>query len=219
MRAKNRDLSGLTMAPYIAKLPTGTRVGKCFVEYDTMKAEPYLAGKRILAVDDEPDILESIVDILQDSVVDCASTYDSASEKLKNNRYDLVILDIMGVNGLKLLEEAVERNFPAVMLTAHAVNPEALATCIRKGAISYLPKETLPELNELLAAIFKAHEEGEPSWKLLFDKLGDFFEQRFGPNWKEKDKPFWSEFDRTYLVGKGIQERVVHDERISGKGV
>jgi DNA-binding response OmpR family regulator len=189
------------------------------VGYETMEEKRYLAGKRILAVDDEPDILESIVDILHDSSVDCASNYDSGSERLKNNRYDLVILDIMGVNGLKLLEEAVERNLPAVMLTAHAINPESLATCIRKGAISYLPKETLPELNELLSAIFRAHEQGEPSWKLLFDRLGTFFDERFGPNWKEKEKPFWSEFDRTYLVGKGIQERVMHDERIIGKGV
>ncbi len=184
-----------------------------------MKEKSYLAGKRILAVDDEPDILESIEDILEESEVDCASDYDSASDKLRNNKYDLVILDIMGVNGLKLLEEAVARNFPSVMLTAHAVNPETLASCIRKGAISYLPKETLPDLDELLSAIFKAYEQGEPSWKLLFDKLGQFFEERFGPGWKEKEKSFWSEFDRTYLVGKGIQERILHDERILDKGV
>jgi DNA-binding response OmpR family regulator len=189
------------------------------MENETMQEKSYLAGKRILAVDDETDILESITDILQDSSVDCASTYESGSEKLKNNRYDLVILDIMGVNGLKLLEESVERNFPAVMLTAHAMNPESLMACIQKGAISYLPKETLPELDELLTAIFKAHEQGEPPWKLLFDKLGKYFEERFGPNWKEKDKSFWSEFDRTYAVGKGIQERIIHDERIVGKGV
>ena len=30
-----------------------------------MQKESYLAGKRILAVDDEPDILESIEDILE----------------------------------------------------------------------------------------------------------------------------------------------------------
>jgi DNA-binding response OmpR family regulator len=184
-----------------------------------MEKESYLAGKHILAVDDEPDILESIVDILQGCEVDCAKDHDSAVQKLKNNKYDLVILDIMGVNGLKLLETAVDRNFPAVMLTAHAVNPETLVTCIRKGAISYLPKEALPDLDELLSEIFKAHERGEPSWKLLFEKLGQFFEERFGPGWKEKEKSFWSEFDRTYLVGKGIQERVVHDDRVVGKGV
>lgn len=182
-----------------------------------MTEESYLAGKHILAVDDEPDILESIEDILEGSRVDTARDYETASQKLQTNRYDLAILDIMGVNGLKLLEEAVERNIPAVMLTAHAVNPETLMTSIRKGAISYLPKETLPDLDELLTAIFRAYKEGEPPWKLLFERLGEFFNERFGPDWKEKDKSFWSEFDRTYQVGKGIQERVLHDDRVIGK--
>lgn len=184
-----------------------------------MKNKSYLAGKHILAVDDEPDILESIQDVLEDSVIDPAGDYHSASEKLKNNRYDLVILDIMGVNGLKLLEESVARNFPTVMLTAHAIDPDTLLACVRKGAISYLPKETLPELDELLTALFKAHEQGEPPWKLLFDKLGDFFDERFGAGWKDKEKAFWSEFDRTYQIGKGIQERIKHDDRITSKGV
>jgi DNA-binding response OmpR family regulator len=184
-----------------------------------MKEKSYLAGKHILAVDDEPDILESIEDILEDSQIDCAMDYESASEKLKTKRYDLVILDIMGVNGLKLLDEAVARSFPTVMLTAHAVDPETLMTCIRKGAISYLPKDTLPELDELLTDIFSAHERGEPPWKLLFDKLGDFFDDRFGPKWKEKNQSFWSEFERTYQIGKGIQERLSHDERVIGKGI
>lgn len=184
-----------------------------------METKSYLAGKRILAVDDEPDILESIVDILPDAHVDCAGDYESASEKLKLQQYDLVILDIMGVNGLKLLDEAVDRSFPTVMLTAHAINPETLMACIRKGAISYLPKETLPELDELLTAIFRAHESGEPAWKLLFSRLGEFFDQRFGPGWKEKEKKFWTEFDLTYQIGRGIQERVVHDDRVLGKGV
>jgi DNA-binding response OmpR family regulator len=184
-----------------------------------MKEKSYLAGKHILAVDDEPDILESIVEILADSHVDCAGDYQSASEKLNENKYDLVILDIMGVNGLKLLEEAVARNFPAVMLTAHAMTPETLLTSIRRGAIAYLPKETLSDLNELLTAIFSAHERGEPPWKLLFEELGEFFNERFGPGWKDKEKTFWSEFELTYQVGKGIQERLMHDERITGKGV
>jgi DNA-binding response OmpR family regulator len=184
-----------------------------------MKKDSYLAGKHILAVDDETDILESIQDMLAGSQVDCAKDYESASEKLKNNHYDLVILDIMGVNGMQLLEESVDRNFPTVMLTAHAIGPDSLMECIRKGAISYLPKETLPELDELLTAIFKAHEQGEPTWKLLFERLGKYFDKRFGPRWKDKESSFWSEFEVTYQVGKGIQERLLHDERIRGKGV
>jgi len=179
----------------------------------------YLKGKYILAVDDEEDILETIEDILDEAEIDTASDYETASQKIGNNRYDLVILDIMGVNGLTLLEEATDHNIPAVMLTAHAINPEALMESIRKGAISYLPKEKLAELDNLLEMLLNAHEQGKPPWKMLFDKLGDYFDDRFGPGWKEKDKAFWSEFSRTYQIGKGIQERLTKDERIRGMGV
>ncbi len=179
----------------------------------------FLKGKRILAVDDEEDILETIADILEEASVDTASDHKSASRKIKENRYDLAVLDIMGVNGLKLLEEAVERGIPAVMLTAHAINPETLMSSIDKGAIAYLPKEKLSELDELLDKILSAHEKGEPPWKLLFELLGEYFDQRFGPDWKKKDKEFWSEFSRDYHVGKGIRERLKHDERILGKGI
>ena len=180
-------------------------------------AESILKGKRILAVDDEEDILETIEDILDEVDLDTATDYEGASRKIRENPYDLAILDIMGVNGLKLLEEAVERGIPAVMLTAHAVNPETLMASIRKGAISYLPKETLSDLDELLEALLGAHQKGIPPWKLLFEKLGAYFDERFGADWKERDRQFWSEFSRTYQIGKGIQERLKRDDRMRDK--
>ncbi len=179
----------------------------------------HLDGKRILAVDDETDILETIIDILDMARVDTATDYESASDKIQKGGYDLAILDIMGVDGLTLLEETTEKNIPAVMLTAHAVNPDALMASIRKGAISYLPKEKLDELDTLLDELLSAHDRGEPPWKLLFDKLGDYFDERFGPGWKEKHEAFWSDFSRTYQVGRGIQERLKHDPRLKGMGV
>ena len=180
--------------------------------------ESCLKGKNILAVDDEEDILETIEDVLSESHIDKARDYISASEKIRRNKYDLVILDIMGVDGLKLLEEATEQNIPAVMLTAHAVNPESLMESVRKGAISYLPKEKLAELDELLNELLSAHQQGKPTWKLLLEKLGDYFDERFGSGWKEKDKIFWSEFSRTYQISKGIQQRLIKDEKIKGMG-
>ena len=179
----------------------------------------YIKGKKILAVDDEQDILETIEEILEGAQVDRALDYETASSKIKETRYDLAILDIMGVNGLQLLEETVERGIPTVMLTAHAINPETLMESIRKGAISYLPKETLAELDELLNRLLEAFDRGEPPWKLLFDRLGAYFDKRFGPGWQEKDQAFWSEFSRTYQIGKGIQERLRHDPRILDKGI
>jgi DNA-binding response OmpR family regulator len=181
--------------------------------------KPYIKGKHILAVDDEEDILATIEDILEGARVDRASDYETASRKIKENYYDLAILDIMGVNGLQLLEEAVDRGILTVMLTAHAINPETLLESIRKGAISYLPKETLAELDELLNSLLEACDRGEPPWKLLFDKLGSYFDKRFGPDWQAKDREFWSEFSRNYQIGKGIQERLKHDHRILEKGI
>ena len=182
-----------------------------------MSGHTFLAGKSILAVDDEADILETIEDILEESTVDTARDYESASEKIKNQTYDLVILDIMGVNGLQLLEESVAKGFPTVMLTAHAVNPEALMASIRKGAISYLPKESLADLDDLLNDLLGAYERGEAPWKLLFTKLGSYFDERFGEDWKKTEKDFWSDFDQTYEIGKGIQERLKKDLRIADK--
>ena len=181
--------------------------------------ESFLKGKHILAVDDETDILETIEEILEESKVDTARDYKSASQKIKERKYDLAILDIMGVDGLQLLTEAVQREIPTVMLTAHAISPDTLMESIQKGAISYLPKESLADLDDLLNALLEAFHRGEPPWKLLFDKLGNFFDERFGSDWKEKDRDFWSEFNRTYQVGKGIQERLKHDRRILDKGI
>jgi DNA-binding response OmpR family regulator len=179
----------------------------------------YIAGKSILAVDDEEDILETIEEVLAEARVDRALDYQSASQKIRVNRYDLAILDIMGVNGMKLLEEAVAKGIPTVMLTAHAINPQTLMDSIRKGAISYLPKETLGELDSLLNTLLDAYERGEAPWKHLFEKLGTFFDKRFGADWKAADKDFWSEFSRTYQIGKGIQERLKNDPSIQGKGI
>ncbi len=184
-----------------------------------VKKHDHLIGKKILAVDDEQDILESIEDILDEAVVDVAKDYETASAKIEKNRYDLVILDIMGVSGLVLLEEAVKKGLPAVMLTARAINPETLVSSIRKGAISFLPKETLVDLDDLLDELLGAYKEGKPPWKLLFEKLGDFFSDRFGPDWQDQDQPFWSEFSKTWDVGKGIQERLKTERNILDKGI
>jgi len=188
-----------------------------FNERPNMKS--YIKGKHILAVDDEADILETIEDILSNAVVDPASDYETASKKIKENRYDLAILDIMGVNGFKLLDEAVSQGIPTVMLTAHAINPETLMTSIRKGAISFLPKETLSELDELLNQLVGAHEKGEPPWKLLFEKLEGYFNARFGPDWKNKQTEFWTKFSQTYQISEGIKQRLIHDKEIVNKGI
>ena len=113
-------------------------------------------------------------------------------QKLRSFTYDIVILDIMGVNGFELLKESVIREFPTVMLTAHALSPDSLKSSIKLGAVSFLPKEKLPELKTFLEDVVLGG--GKPVWQKLFDRLGGYFGHRFGAEWKEKDE-FFKEFE------------------------
>jgi DNA-binding response OmpR family regulator len=97
-----------------------------------------LDRKRILAVDDEPDVTVVLEQEIEDASPTCifekASSYQEAVKLLESTDYDLVILDIMGVRGFDLLELAVKKNMKVVMLTAHALTPEALKRSHDMGA-------------------------------------------------------------------------------------
>ncbi len=148
--------------------------------------EPNLERKRILAVDDEPDILtileEEIKRAWPNFTVEKATTHEEADRLLKSNEYDLVILDIMGVNGFDLLDTAVKRRFRVAMLTAHALSPEALKRSHDAGAYAYIPKEKLGDIIPYLwVALTYEHKAG---WEQLMDKLEGYFSGRFEPGWK-----------------------------------
>ncbi len=148
-----------------------------------------LKGKRILAVDDEPDILDVIKEELPTCEVITARDFDTARESILNETVDLVILDIMGVNGFALLEECGNRRVPAAMLTAHAVDVESLNKSLRLGAVSFIPKDELVRLPELVAEILEALAEGRSHWPRLFQRLGPFFKEKLGVVWDDLEKP------------------------------
>jgi CheY-like chemotaxis protein len=167
--------------------------------------EALLKDQYFLVVDDEPDVLAliktEILEACPECRVDMATSYEKAVEKLVSVTYDLVILDIMGVRGFDLLGIAVARNLKVVMLTAHALSPEALKRSIEKGARAYLPKEELGRLVPFLETVL--HHENLPAWKRVFEKLGDFFNRRFGPEWQKPESKFWKEFnDKLETDGK-----------------
>ena len=160
-----------------------------------MTSESPLKDKVVLVVDDEPDVLETVEEQLDMCLVHKAGDYDTALQYLLSYTYDIVILDIMGVRGFELLKNAVSRGFPTVMLTAHALSPESLKKSIKLGAVSFLPKEKTSELTSFLEDVVL--EKGKPVWQKLFDRLGNYFNRRFGPDWKEKDK-FFKEFEEEF---------------------
>lgn len=161
-----------------------------------MTLESPLKGKTVLVVDDEPDVLETVAEELDMCLLDKAQDYDTAVQYLASYTYDIVILDIMGVNGFDLLQNAVDRGFPAVMLTAHALTPEALKKSMKLGAVTFLPKDKMSELQSFLEDVVLGG--GKPVWEKFFDKLGDYFNKRFGPDWVERDK-YFKEFKQEML--------------------
>lgn len=158
-----------------------------------MGSESLLKNKVILIVDDEPDVLESVVEQLDMCRVYTADTYHKAIQLLASFTFDIVILDIMGVDGFKLLKQSVMRHLPTVMLTAHAMTPEALKKSMKLGAVSFLPKEKMAELELFLEDVVL--EGGKSVWTKLFDRLGAYFSSRFGSDWKERDS-FFKEFEQ-----------------------
>ena len=161
-----------------------------------MKSSSILQDKVILVVDDEVDVLDTIEEVLDMCLIYKANDYETARQYLMSYTYDIVILDIMGVNGFELLKTSVKRGFPTVMLTAYALTPEALEKSINLGAVSFLPKEKMIELEDFLEDVVLM--EGKPVWKKLFDRLGSFFNKRFGPDWKERNK-FFEEFEQSLI--------------------
>ena len=157
-----------------------------------MDPEKIIRGRRILIVDDEEDVLETLIDLLAMCRIDTATSFEEGKELLESRDYDVAVLDIMGVKGFDLLDIAVSRNIPALMLTAHALSPESLKKSIKLGAVTFLPKEKMSELSSYLEDVYT--EGGKPIWKKLFDRMGGYFNKRFGPDWKEKDK-FFKEFE------------------------
>jgi len=150
-----------------------------------------LEGKKILIVDDEPDVLETLEELLSMCDVMKASNFDGAEKLLETRHFDIAILDIMGVNGYKLLEIAKDKNVISLMLTANALSPDDTVKSFRKGAASYVPKDKIGNITIFLTDILEAKRKGEKYWWRWLDRLGSFYNRRFGSDWQKKDEQFW----------------------------
>jgi len=159
-----------------------------------------LENKKVLVVDDEPDILETLEELLYMCSVDTASTFEAAIDFLKTNTYDVAVLDIMGVKGYDLLEATNRMNIPSLMLTAHALTPDNLKQSIEKGADAYVPKDKLADISIFLEDVLTAREKGKKSNIKWFSLLEPMFDKLFGEGWKKTDKDFWNEFDKKHKL-------------------
>jgi DNA-binding NtrC family response regulator len=161
-----------------------------------------LKDKRILIVDDESDILETLEELLDTCLIDSAPDFESAIKFINKNQYDAAVLDIMGVRGYDLLKAAGEKGIPALMLTAHALNPENLVESIKGGAYAYVPKDKIADIPEYLSEVIESAESGGPQHDEWTTRLTPFFNRKFGPGWKKEHETFWKELDKAFLVSR-----------------
>jgi CheY-like chemotaxis protein len=160
---------------------------------DFMSSE-LLKGKKVLIVDDESDVLDTLEQLLPMCTVTKASSFDKTKELLESQYFDLAILDIMGVNGYELLRIANEKGVTAIMLTAHALTIDHTIRAVKEGAASYIPKEELVNIVIFLNDLLEAREKGKSSWWRWLMRFGSLYNRKFGPEWQSKDKEFWDKF-------------------------
>jgi response regulator RpfG family c-di-GMP phosphodiesterase len=107
---------------------------------------------RILVVDDDPDILETIRFSLEREghTVHAAADGHSAAEALEREPYDLLLTDLMlpGLSGEELIARTLARNpqMVCILITAHGSIDSAIGI-MRRGAYHYVQKPL--DLDEL----------------------------------------------------------------------
>ncbi len=116
----------------------------------------------ILVVDDEPDILDQVKEILEDEgyEVSAAENGRAAQEARRARRPDLILLDIWmpdidGISLLKSWSEDSRQQCPVIMMSGHGT-VETAVEATRLGAYDFIEKPM--SLNKLLLTVKRALE-------------------------------------------------------------
>jgi DNA-binding response OmpR family regulator len=153
--------------------------------------EDILKGKKVLIVDDEPDVLDTLEELLSMCQVVKATSFEEAKQYLKKQSFDMAILDIMGVNGYDLLDIAVAKKVTAVMLTAYALSPEDMMKSFKCGAAFYVPKDKISDIVSFLTKILEAKKKGKSTWIPFMGWAEAYYNAKYGPKWEACDMDFW----------------------------
>lgn len=138
-----------TGATFVVEIPVGSgRRERDAVAPSPQERTVLLQGIRVLAVDDQPDALELVRDVLAaaGAEVETASSATEAAEKAGRFAADVLVTDVgmPGEDGYSLLRRLrtggeAARRIPAVALTAYA-RPEDVEQAHAAGFEAHLPK-------------------------------------------------------------------------------
>lgn len=129
----------------------------------------FLHSKKLLLVDDEPELLKMVSDILRDTgfenIIDAASAKEAVSAA-KTEKPDLMVLDVMlpDGDGFSLMQQL--RTFtdvPVIFLTAKDETADKL-TGLGLGADDYISKPFMPQelVLRIYAVLRRTYKEDDP---------------------------------------------------------
>ena len=140
----------------------------------------YLKRKKILLVDDEPELLNMVTSILENegyTNIKTASTASEAIDACKNFKPELAVLDVMlpDGNGFDLLRELKRiSDFPVLFLTARGEDEDKW-TGFGRGADDYMVKPFLPkEFTFRIMAILRRSYKNDAPLVILAESEIDF---------------------------------------------
>jgi CheY-like chemotaxis protein len=143
-----------------------------------------LEGKRILVVDNEREVLGMVAEALATSEVVTVGNVDEARPLIATESFDLAILDTVGANGCDLLKDCHANKLPAAMLTTRRIEVTTLNLALKRGAMSFFPKDELKLLPETVAELLERVEKGKTYWAKLFRFFGSVFKE----TWRVMDE-------------------------------
>ncbi len=109
-------------------------------------------GRKVLVIDDEPGIIEIVEANLEGDGFEVISAANGKEglDKIKSDRPDLVVLDVMmpemdGWEVLRRIEQDAEiAGLPVIMLTAKAADEDYIHG-LEEGAVEYITKPFYPQ--------------------------------------------------------------------------
>jgi YesN/AraC family two-component response regulator len=110
---------------------------------------------KILIVDDEPDVVARLSSFVAKKIECCieqAASGEEALQKLKNETFDVVLLDIKmpGLSGIDVIREAIKFTPQTVFLAISGYDSyEVASQALEAGAADFIPKPQTPEAIEL----------------------------------------------------------------------
>ncbi len=119
-----------------------------------------MAIARILLLEDDLNLSETVKEYLEEEGYEVDTAFDSeeAQEKIYENSYDILLLDVMvpGINGFELLKEARRhKEVPAIFITALS-SVEDLERGYESGCDDYIRKPfALKELKLRIETLLK----------------------------------------------------------------